>query len=306
MLNTSEPSIANGVPSYSFGDLPLTVNLATISPPPVGVVGLPQEEDQKSSASSSSSCGLSLDLASDSPVSPSSYSQSPNTQQTFFTETTPSEPFRRHSVGPSSAPERIIGEKTKRDGGDGGRDTSYEDDDHSYVDVTVEESYFPATATAGVAHTSKRRRAAAAAAAAASAMIIPKATSAPARFIVPLPNIVESVPQCDDDDTSSISSVSTNQTSFAPSPAPPARRASRGGRSRRVPRTKCEFCPKTFTRPQDALRHAARSCADNPQKSGVRCPECGEVLSRLDSAQRHWRGHDSPRCEAPEWAQSHT
>ena len=314
MLNTSEPSLANGVSSYGFGDLPLTVNLATISPPPVGVFDLSQEEDQKSSvSSSSSSCGLSLDLASDGPLSPvGSFSRSsPNAQQTFFTDTTSttlSEPFRRHSVGPSSAPERTVGEKTKRDGGD----ASYEDDEqhhHSYADVTAEDSYLPATATtAGVAHTSKRRRAAA------GAMMIPKATSAPARFIVPLPNIVESAPpQCDDDETSSICSGSTNSqtqnqsSSLAPfstpSPAPPpARKAPRGGRRSRVPRTKCEFCPKTFSRTQDAQRHATASCPDNPLKAGVRCPECGEVLSRPDSAKRHWRGHASPRCEPPEWA----
>jgi hypothetical protein len=173
MLNTtSEPPLANDGPPYSFGDTPLTVNLATISPPPVGVFDLSQEEDPSvtSSASSSSSCGLSLDLASDGPLSPSSFSQSqsPSAQQNIFTDALS---FRRHSVGPSSVPEqRTVGHKTKRDGGDGTADEDEHCDD-------VDESYSPA-------HTSKRRRAA-------GAMMISKATSAPARFIVPLPVIVE-------------------------------------------------------------------------------------------------------------------
>jgi hypothetical protein len=301
MLNTtSEPPLANDGPPYSFGDTPLTVNLATISPPPVGVFDLSQEEDPSvtSSASSSSSCGLSLDLASDGPLSPSSFSQSqsPSAQQNIFTDALS---FRRHSVGPSSAPEqRTVGHKTKRDGGDGTADEDEHCDD-------VDESYSPA-------HTSKRRRAA-------GAMMISKATSAPARFIVPLPVIVESTTLekndvCDDDDASSISSGSQSQShslaplsptpSLTPAPTPPARKAR--GRSRRTPRTKCEFCPKTFSRMQDAERHAKASCPDNPSKAGVPCPECGEVLSRQDSAQRHWRGHEKPECEPPEWAHSST
>jgi hypothetical protein len=307
MLNTtSEPSLANAndVPSYNFGDMPLTVNLATISPPPVGVYDLSQEEDPTLSASSaSSSCGLSLDFTSDGPVSPSSFSQSqsPSAQPNSFTDALS---FRRHSVGPSSAPERTVGRKTKREGGDA---ASHEDNDNH---DDVDESHFLAAA----AHTSKRRRAA-------GAIMISKATSAPARFIVPLPTIAEPQPaeaknDIDDDidDTSSISSGSQSQTHSlaistptsppAPLAPPPAPARKSRGRSRRTPRTKCEFCPKTFSRMQDAQRHAVASCPDNPSKAGVACPECGEVLSRQDSAQRHWRGHENPKCEPPEWAHS--
>lgn len=70
----------------------------------------------------------------------------------------------------------------------------------------------------------------------------------------------------------------------------------------RTKRTPCEYCAKTFSRVQDAQRHVATSCAASPDKSGIECPECGSVLSRLDAAQRHWRGHENPSCEAPDWA----
>jgi len=36
----------------------------------------------------------------------------------------------------------------------------------------------------------------------------------------------------------------------------------------------------------------------------VDCPECGAILSRLDAAQRHWRGHENPTCPTPEWVSS--
>ncbi|KAH9978384.1 hypothetical protein BJV74DRAFT_859541, partial [Russula compacta] len=95
----------------------------------------------------------------------------------------------------------------------------------------------------------------------------------------------------------SISGSSSISTASAPQ-----RRAGRR-RPQRVRRTPCEFCAKTFARIQDAQRHMATSCSANPDKMGVECPECHSVLSRLDAAQRHWRGHENPTCETPAWAQ---
>ena len=321
MLNTSEPSLTNDVRSYNFGGIPTTVNLASISPPPFGVSDLPQEDDSTTSASTSS-CGLSLDFASDgahSPAASFSQSQSPGAQQNSFVHSTSDAvSFRRHSVGATSASERRVGKKTKRDG-----DVRDDDDD----DDDKESNFLTAAADVPVAaHTSKRRRAAG------GAIVKATPTSAPARFTVPLPLVLtHEKNDCDvdyDDGSSSISSGSqllavstpaststslvrspapTSTPSPSPAPAPALQKGRRragtnGARARRVPRTKCDYCPKTFSRMQDAQRHAAASCPDNPYRSGVRCPECGEVLSRQDSAQRHWRGHENPQCEPPEWA----
>ena len=57
-----------------------------------------------------------------------------------------------------------------------------------------------------------------------------------------------------------------------------------------------------FSRMQDAQHHIATSCMANLDKMGMQCPECGSMLSRLDLAQRHWRGHENRSCEAPERA----
>jgi hypothetical protein len=291
MMNTSEPSLPNVGGGVSFVDNnPLTVNLATISPPPVGA-DLFKDEDLTTSASSESeSCGLSLDFdfdfASDDAVSPSSFSQSPGAQQDSSFDLSFSS--RRHSV---SASERTVGLKTKRNN---------QGDDSYFPQLPVGVDHFAAAAAA--AAPSKRRRAVGGDA------IIVKATSAPARFTVPLPPI-----EVDDrsDDGSTISSVSSQQsqlptpvTPTPPAAAPPGNNNKGRRRVKGARRTKCEYCPKTFTRMQDAQRHAERSCRDNPSRTGVLCPECGEVLSRLDSAQRHWRGHENPQCEPPEWAHS--
>ncbi|KAH8986087.1 hypothetical protein EDB86DRAFT_2956729 [Lactarius hatsudake] len=314
-MNTSE-SPANDVPSFNFGNSPLTVNLASISPPPVGVFGLSQEED---TTTTTSSCGVSLGFStppSDGPISPASFSFSPGAQQQqnpFGLSTDAAGPFSFcHSIRATSAPPpRVVGKKAKRDGDKDGDD----DDQHRYDFTFVDGSHFPD------AHTSKRMRA--------DGGAVVKATSAPARFTVPLPNVEKN--DCEDDDDDGVSSSSGSSQSLAPLtpatgsaspaplsspvpvPAPAPRRARRragaggggsgsGGRAARAKRTKCDFCPRTFSRAQDAQRHAVASCMENPNREGVRCPECGEVLSRLDSAQRHWRGHENPECEAPEWA----
>ncbi|KAI9451120.1 hypothetical protein BJY52DRAFT_1299435 [Lactarius psammicola] len=313
-LNTSESSHANDLSSYSIGDMPLTVNLATISPPPVDVY-LSQEEDPTTSTTASS-CGTSLDLStstSDDAVSPVSFSHSPGAQhQNSFTLSTDAAgplSFRRHSVGaPSAPPPRMVGKKTKRDG-DGSDDNDYTYPDDSYFLTTTAVT---ADVVAG-AHTSKRRRA--------NEGVIVKATSAPARFTVPLPNIEHPHERndCDDeDDDSSVSSsssslsqslalftpgsASTSTTSLLPFTHIRRRRAGTSTSGGRARRTKCQFCPKTFSRAQDAQRHAATTCDASPEKAGVQCPECGNVLSRLDAAQRHWRGHENPQCETPAWA----
>lgn len=78
-------------------------------------------------------------------------------------------------------------------------------------------------------------------------------------------------------------------------------KATAGGRSKRHP---CEYCPKTFSRLQDQQRHSSTSCNASPNRATVVCPECGSVLSRLDAAQRHWRGHENPSCAPPEWVSS--
>ena len=309
-LNTSDSSHANGVPSFNFAEAPMTVNLASISPPPVGVFDLFQEEGPMTTTTASS---CSLDLSpptSDGPLSPASFSQSPGTQQKFLalsTDTAGPLSFRRHSFGAASdTPPRTVGKKTKRDGDiDGGDYVNYVDD-NSYL----------LTAAAG---TAKRRRAAG------GEEAIVKATSAPARFTVPLPDVEHAHENCDDDDGSStVSSSNSTQSltlstplstsaSLFPSPAPaskpalpasrrgPRRRGASSRRAGRAPRTQCEYCPKDFSRAQDAQRHATMSCPENPNREGVRCPECGEVLSRIDSAQRHWRNHKNPQCEPPTW-----
>lgn len=141
-------------------------------------------------------------------------------------------------------------------------------------------------------------------------------TSAPA-LLIPLPTIGHA-PQEATTDNTSVDGDNSDRTSPAPAPTTtrrPATRPASSSASRsthrrpgrrpgptRTKRTPCEYCPKTFTRMQDAQRHSATSCAANPDKAGVECPACGSVLSRLDAAQRHWRGHENPECEAPEWA----
>ena len=75
-------------------------------------------------------------------------------------------------------------------------------------------------------------------------------------------------------------------------------RTSKNLRGKRYP---CDYCPKTFSRMQDQHRHTTTSCNASPNRSTVDCPECGAILSRLDAAQRHWRGHENPSCETPDW-----
>jgi len=75
--------------------------------------------------------------------------------------------------------------------------------------------------------------------------------------------------------------------------------------TRRTKRFPCEYnCGKTFSRLQDQQRHSVSACDASPTRATVVCPECRSVLSRLDAAQRHWRGHENPTCAAPDWVSS--
>ncbi|KAI0298139.1 hypothetical protein B0F90DRAFT_1735309 [Multifurca ochricompacta] len=327
-LSTSSPSSDHL--SSSFMGTPSTINLASISPPPVGIASLIAEEDTPSNTSldfaTPTSDGVTSPISSMGSHSP--IMQHPASSTRAGAIGPPS--FRRHSVGETSAP-RAVGRKTKRNRNlsDDNEDDDYDkDDDDNYVlhvnNETISASLVMATVQAatadsttvttagrpavlGDAHASKRRRS------------ITKVTSAPARFTIPLP-IVENVYDYDEgfifSMSSSIStstSTSTSTPSPTPTPAPaPAEATTRAQRknargrvslsSSRTKRTRCDFCSKTFSRPQDAQRHMATSCAASPEKAGVECPECDAVLSRLDAAQRHWRSHENPTCEPPSWA----
>ncbi|KAI0265611.1 hypothetical protein BC834DRAFT_969992 [Gloeopeniophorella convolvens] len=254
---------------------PTTVNMAIISPPPANLYAdFVQEEDTASDAS--------LELSptpSDGFVSPRA---SPSTQSPASPppdspahEVTPV-PMRRYSHGESPAP-RVTGKKAKRDPNDGDDDYTPDDRDE--------------TSSLGGRRNFKRRR----------SIIAP--TSAPACLSIPLPAI-DPPPQAIYEAAES-SSATVPGSQIAPAtgkPPPKARRRAGGSTKARVKRTGCEFCGKTFTRLQDAYRHAQMSCKDNPAKEGgIECPECGSVLSRLDAAQRHWRGHENPRAPVPEW-----
>lgn len=158
--------------------------------------------------------------------------------------------------------------------------------------------------------------------------------SAPARLTAPLPD-VESVPEEDkrrkflaiapvpSPTAASASTPSTPTPAPAPtfpsSPAsistpasggrPPRRPGNRrrgggsksAGKNPRGKRHPCRYCNKTFSRLQDQQRHSTTACDASPHRSTVDCPECGSILSRLDAAQRHWRGHENPTCPTPEW-----
>lgn len=103
--------------------------------------------------------------------------------------------------------------------------------------------------------------------------------------------------------TSPSSSIST-PASGRPQRRPGNRRRGGGtktGKNARGKRHPCEYCPKTFSRLQDQHRHSTTSCSASPLRSTVVCPECGSILSRLDAAQRHWRGHENPTCPTPDW-----
>jgi len=142
-------------------------------------------------------------------------------------------------------------------------------------------------------------------------------TSAPA-LLIPLPTFEHAPQETDNASVSEDNNFKLDRTSPAPVPTTTLRPSTQSARSSksgsthrrarrrtapaRAKRTPCEYCTKTFSRVQDAERHIATSCTANPDKMGVECPECGSVLSRLDAAQRHWRGHENPSCEPPEWA----
>ncbi|KAH8978102.1 hypothetical protein EDB92DRAFT_653780 [Lactarius akahatsu] len=212
-LDTSE-SPANDVPSFNFGNTSLTVNLASISPPPVGVFDLSQEEDTTATASS---CGTSLGFstpASDGAISPASFSFSPSARQQqnpleLSTDAAGPFSFRRHSIGATSAPPpREVGMKRSA------TVTTTTIIDTPSITSTARFSPPPQTA-----HTSKRMRA--------DGGAIVKATSAPARFTVPLPNVEKN--DCDDDDDGGVSgpgqslapfTPATASTSTAPLPSP--------------------------------------------------------------------------------------
>lgn len=215
--------------------------------------------------------------------------------------------FRRHSFGETTvATARILG-KTKRG-------LSADDDDDDYVsDLRVKDetvggdTSFPITGTRNVpsVHMSKRRR----------SITQATSTSAPALFPVPLPNVEPGANydgvSNDESPTAQPPTASVPAAAPSLSPPPPAststpRRARRrtgtgAGRATRAKRTPCKFCGKTFSRVQDMQRHTSASCEASPDKTGVQCPECCQVLSRLDAAQRHWRGHENPTCPPPEW-----
>ena len=164
--------------------------------------------------------------------------------------------------------------------------------------------------------------------------------SAPPRLTIPLPDLEHVQPEDDKrrkflaiapapSPTSASASASASTSTTAspapifPSPSPsafiptpasekpqrrPGNRRRGGGTTRstgknaRGKRHPCEYCGKTFSRLQDQQRHSTTSCDASPIRSTVECPECKAILSRLDAAQRHWRGHENPSCPAPEWA----
>lgn len=253
--------------SFYDGDSPFTGNLASISPHPALLLDMSEEEDASN---------FLLEFSSDGAASPALS----NAQYPTIPAPATGVSFRRHSVGEAGAPlARATGSRTKR------RVT--DDDDYvPSVDVSGEVSDEDVdNSLVSNVRASKHRRS------------VTTPTSAPACLTVPLPH---SEHARDDTDNASINSdkISTTTTQQR-------RRAGnrRAGAARRVKRTPCEFCTKTFSRMQDAQRHMATTCTANPDKTGVECPECHSVLSRLDAAQRHWRGHENPTCEPPAWAQ---
>jgi len=239
--------------------------------------------------------------------------------------------FHRHSVGEASGVPPPRAKKTKRGDEDGNNNVDCDHQGHLYIGG-------PAATIADVAAASgsKRRRGVIAKATSAPARITALPNVEPQA--APAKNEYDD----DDDGRSSISvssssyycpsrqslapptpgsatsptlssasspaSASASASPPAPAPAPRRSRKRAGGSSRstagRARRTACDHCGKTFSRLQDAQRHATTSCPDNPDREGVECPEpeCGSVLSRLDAAQRHWRGHKDPKCEPPSWA----
>ncbi|KAI0299491.1 hypothetical protein BC826DRAFT_34644 [Russula brevipes] len=294
VLSTS-PSSDNA----SFGFVsPFSGDLESISPRPPNTVDLSDEEDTTSDFSQEISSTMSEDGAS------SDGSQHAQVQP-YPVSASATGTFRRHSVGEASAPlARAIGQKTKRgdnEGGDSYGQNANLDTEASGRGVNVNQHLL-----SGV-RASKRMRS------------VTAATSAPPRLPIPLPD-VERTPSdpaasgsADEGDNSATLLHAPAPVFLAPSPSPSSARSPtpapgqrnrgrRRGGTARAKRTPCNFCPKTFSRMQDAQRHMDTSCMQNPEKQGVQCPECGAVLSRLDAAQRHWRGHENPSCEAPEWA----
>lgn len=206
--------------------------------------------------------------------------------------------FRRHSVGQMDAPlGRTDSEKTVTKRGMS-QDVNV-DGDAFNVDVNQNQQVAVPDVRA-----SKRIRP--------FTTVTVTAASAPALLTVPLPavdsthsNATTTATTDDDNDQSSTASTappsaSASASASVPAPRRPRRRG--GGTGTRVKRTPCPYCAKSFSRVQDAQRHVSTSCAASPEKEGVECPECGKVLSRLDAVKRHWRGHENPTCEPPEWA----
>jgi hypothetical protein len=261
--------------------------MSAISPAPFNLANLAEDDDRQSS--------LSFDLSSsDGAESPPPYLQPFNNQlPTTHTQPVGSSSFRRHSFTDTAAP-TVRGQKTKCE--------LSADQEHVVKNVrTMEGDSFPSAADG---HLSKRRR------------YITKGTSAasaPALFPVPLPEVDDGGSTEEGNGKPHITlppatSAAASASVFAAPPAPTStqRRTRRrtgtgGGRTTRAKRTPCEFCGKTFSRVQDAQRHITTSCAASPEKAGVECPECNAVLSRLDAAQRHWRGHENPTSPRPAW-----
>jgi Zinc finger, C2H2 type len=210
--------------------------------------------------------------------------------------------FRRHSFAETGVPTvRAIGQKKKRELSD--------DQDYVANDHVSNDDLFTAAATGASGfvvpnvHMSKRRR---------SVNNKTTSSSAPALFPIPLPNVERAGDNYDGGSINDDNDVPPIVRPSAPSPVPattpstqrraPRRRTGMGsGRTTRAKRTPCEYCKKTFSRVQDAQRHMTTSCAASEEKMGVECPECNAVLSRLDAAQRHWRGHENPTCPPPAW-----
>ncbi|KAI0049403.1 hypothetical protein FA95DRAFT_872248 [Auriscalpium vulgare] len=119
------------------------------------------------------------------------------------------------------------------------------------------------------------------------------ATPAP---VLPELSAASPAPFCDesDDDT-----VMSPPATSAYKPKKKRRTARRQNNKAKLPRAKCAFCPKQFGRPKDRDRHEVYSCELNPNKAGSLCEECGELLSRPDSAQRHLKVHQSRGLPPP-------
>jgi uncharacterized Zn-finger protein len=281
----------------------LTADLGSISPHLTHLVGLSLGEEDTSALASSD-----FTFISDEEGSPVLSNNSGSTILHHPPGPVPvpsaagSSSFRRHSVGEASAPAlRAIGQKTKR--GIGEEDVIYS----GLPSITVEGVRAFKRSRSGIVETTT-------------------ATSAPALLSVPLPNVEqharddsESSGSVDGDSSqllADLSSLAASSPASVPSPSPspsPAPAAStrakasasggrrRGGGSARPKRTTCLYCTQTFSRPQDAQRHIATSCNASPNKMGVVCPECHQVLSRTDAAKRHWRQHENPTCAPPEW-----